>query len=272
MPFSFEDYQKDVAPKFEDFLSQNQDDLVNQFLKDCFYFIGSLSEKTEIAKKNTEVMNCFNCILLQTLDLSRSLIHAQTLLLLTQSALAYRTLFEIYCNILYITRSANSHVLAQRFMDFGTYEELSGREALAHLSNPSDDEIERLVKKYPDWKSKDKDKKLKTPKNWAPGNMTLKEMAIDLGLEKEFNISYKLNSKFSHCSSVITKLYKRQNTLYLAAETKVLIHNTVPAMMYSLKIMVEYCNYFGIEFELSDYEKLTDNFISIGRRYKGPVI
>ncbi len=137
-----------------------------------------------------------------------------------------------------------------RRVNFFEYEKLAGTEFSPVMTSPDPATIDAFVKAHPYWATKDG--KLKETTHWTGEHgMTMKEMAIKLGMAGDYHQVYKVASKFMHASPIIRNLYHgRRGTCAIPEEKHPTFFNLMTAH-YCMEGLMEFCEFFGVEFKES---------------------
>lgn len=248
--FPWTDYWNNLVPRFTQYLEQNSDKDVEQYLVNSFGFIAyHVEDFASKVTKNKKDLGKIDIFAIETMDIARSLIQLQSFLHMAPLALMQRTVFEIYVNHQYIVRSKDSSDLATRFYDFKQVEEYIGKLRSAFLDNPNEKEIEIILEKHPEWKDPSTGK-LHKKVHWSGKNGTsLESLAIGLGLQNEYSTLYRVNSKFTHASPVLINLYNTPKGLYMIPTLDKCSAMSFVTMEFAHKIIRSHCEYFGVPYD-----------------------
>lgn len=264
-------YWNSLIPQLDNFFHTHAIPEAEQYLTNSFAFLSYTTEDfPKKIQKNKEASGYLVSILLESLDLSRSLIHCQRLLLLAPSALIYRTQFEIYCNLLLITKSENPLKTAKAFDDFKMFERLLWESKNEDDLNP--EKFKTILSNHPEWRKNNSDLVPHSKAHFTGKNgRTLFDFCKDLKLENEYEQIYRTTSKFVHASPVVTNLYSWPTQMSFISKPETLINLTLPAMEFSHKIIREICDFYGVTFSEYDWALIAQDFIKVHNKYVGDV-
>jgi hypothetical protein len=234
-------------------------DLVSQFIesraeKDVTNFLqvsyGFFSFYTENLKnkatKNISHWDDASLFLLYIHDCMRALIPLHKYIHMSPAAFTVRSILESWITARYIFLEPSL-----RFSLYRRFEEIEKYIAFKNgaYKEMTEEDAEQIRKNNPEYFHLNNKTKEEEPKHyWTIKKITLKQMAIDVGLKSEYDQTYSIASIFTHCSSILRNSYIGEGGLSpipLNDQTTVL---TLLGSQFGLRFLEDFYNFFGIEF------------------------
>ncbi len=243
------DYWNSLAPRLNGYIDGQSCRDAELFLTSAFGFFCYLTEDFhDKATLHKNVGGGIDSIIVETMDLARSIIVLQRQLLMAPLALVNRTIFEIYCNQKFLLKSNDPEVSAKQFADFKQIEEWLGQKQSVSMADPLEVGLNAILKVHAEWVDA-KTGKLHKKVHWSGRNgISLRDMCKEIGSENEYISIYKTNSKFAHASPVITNLYRTPKGLGFVGERNRCLSFALPAMRYCKEILKAQCSFFGVPY------------------------
>jgi Family of unknown function (DUF5677) len=239
-----EAYWKVAGPIVNGLLETRRDrateDLLEHAIAAVSFVVQDFDEKRS---KNQHLAGMFDALAILTIDLLRGGHAAQVYLSLIASALAARSAFELLVTLRFITTSATPDLYASRFHRFQNVEKLNRHYKAGLYLNA--DEIKNLTGDSSDWI----DSKTGRPKKgckWHGESFSIADLADKVNETEGYQSLYSMNSLFAHGSSIVQKLYVKDQKLQMLSDTKNVSRQSILVVGNCAKALVAHAEFFGV--------------------------
>ena len=261
-------YWNSLLGRFNNFIRQQEVPEAIRYIQNSIALYAWITE--DISSKltrNQNDANKLNLFLVQGFDLLRGSLHFQKNILLAPAALSARTAFEGYCNLKFMLSRNDVATYIDRFHRFSEVEKIIGQKNSINLPDPTQEEIDNLLLRNPEWRDPGRPGKIQKKPHWSaePG-MNLRKVATLAGIENEYLSIYPTTSKFTHVNPIAINLYTQTRGLGPIPDKKQVTRMTLFTTHFCINTLQLYCKYFGVEFPELDYAHICQDFITLSRQ------
>jgi hypothetical protein len=257
------EYWSDISQRLERHINNKRNKIVENCLTHSFAFY-SFVEESFITRttKNQALLQHTSIMLVHMQDVLRGLISAQAELSPVATAALLRIALEVRCNQLFIIKSSDPAMYADRYSRYAGVEKLlhDQHEPLDAHRLLSADEAGRIRSTCPEWLNSSGKVEVM---HWTADKKynSLKKLADAVGLSDEYRKLYSFGSKFIHGSKLLENLYAPNGSLGALSNPELCSQLSVLAAAQSVHMIREATNFFGVPLPEDDYAAWLHNWL-----------
>jgi uncharacterized protein DUF5677 len=263
---NYQEYAADIGTKLNQFLEQQRDRVFEAVLWDAIMlFAFTLQDVEAKAKRHVPILQKVGIMLVALNDTLRGILIAQAKLCPMALATLARVAVEVRANLTFIATSEDPALYADRYERYAQVEKLNHDQRRSNLQL-STAEGEDVAARCAQWiKGKDPDGHFKLLLTWTadPRFKKLRQIAVAVGMQDDYDKLYDVTSKYVHGSRLMVHGYTWPDGYRALGEPKRCKQMASLACLSCMRALRTACAFFQVPLDPDSYGSWLERFLQV---------